>query len=80
MIRLLLLIPFLLLTQDSKKRGIPPERFEALHAMIKPRQGEAKWAQLPWHISLWEAREKAAKEGKPLFIWGLLDGHALGKT
>jgi hypothetical protein len=25
--------------------------------------------EIAWHPTVWEARQKAAAEGKPLFIW-----------
>jgi hypothetical protein len=37
--------------------------------MIKPQKGEARWMEIDWHPNIWEARQKAAREGKPLFIW-----------
>ncbi len=40
-----------------------------LHAMIRPRTGEAIWSEIPWMTDLWEARKKAAAEGKPIFLW-----------
>ena len=52
-------------------------KFEELHALIKPRAEEEKWANIPWMASLWEARERAAKEGKPILLWEM-DGHPLG--
>lgn len=42
--------------------------FESLHAMIKPQPGESRWMEIDWHPSVWEARQKAAAEGKPLFL------------
>ena len=42
--------------------------FEALHAMIKRRPGESRWMEIDWFPSVWEARTKAAAEGKPLFL------------
>jgi len=36
--------------------------------MIKPRLGESRWMEIDWHPSVWEARRKAAAEGKPIFI------------
>lgn len=45
------------------------EQFEKLHRMIKPQRGEARWMEIDWHPNIWEARQKAAREGKPLFIW-----------
>ncbi len=42
--------------------------FEQLHAMIKPQPGEARWMEIDWHPSVWEARQQAAAEGKPIFL------------
>jgi hypothetical protein len=56
---------------------IDPARFQQLHALIKPRAAEEKWAQIPWIASLWEARQLAAREGKPILLWEM-DGHPLG--
>jgi hypothetical protein len=53
--------------------------FEALHRLIKPKAGESAWAEVPWLISLWEARTRAAAQGKPILLWEM-DGHPLGCT
>jgi hypothetical protein len=61
-------------------RGAEPidaSQFERLHSLIKPKAEEEKWAQIPWLASLWEARELAAREGKPILLWEM-DGHPLG--
>ena len=42
---------------------------ETLHRMLKPRPGESRWMEVAWHPTVWEARRKAAAEGKPLFLW-----------
>src|SRR5262249_35268827 len=54
---------------SSWDRRLPAEDLVQIHKLIKPQSGESKWAQIPWMISLWEARQKAGAEGKPLFIW-----------
>jgi hypothetical protein len=56
---------------------IPVEQFDKLRAVIKPQAGEDKWSEIPWMSSLWEARRKAAAEGKPILLWEM-DGHPLG--
>ncbi|MBI2808609.1 MAG: hypothetical protein HYX68_26775 [Planctomycetes bacterium] len=56
---------------------IKPAQFEKLHALIKPQAHEEKYMQIPWLTSLWEARQQAAKEGKPILLWEM-DGHPLG--
>jgi len=58
---------------------IAPEQFGRLHALIKPKASEEKWAQIPWLTDLWEARQRAAAEGKPILLWEM-DGHPLGCT
>jgi hypothetical protein len=46
-----------------------PETFDALHAKLLPQKGESRWMEIDWYPSVWEARQKAAAEGKPLFLW-----------
>jgi hypothetical protein len=58
---------------------IPPEQFGKLHALIKPHPGEDRWAVIPWLTDLWQARQLAARQGKPLLLWEM-DGHPLGCT
>lgn len=41
---------------------------EKLHALIKPQAGESRWMEIDWYPNVWEARQKAAAEGKPLFL------------
>lgn len=43
--------------------------FDKLHRMLKPQPGESRWMEVDWHPSVWEARKKAAAEGKPLLLW-----------
>jgi hypothetical protein len=57
--------------------GIAPAQFDNLRALIKPKPGG--FDDLPWMTDLWEARKKAADEGKPLLVW-VGDGHPLGWT
>jgi hypothetical protein len=56
---------------------IKPEQFAKLHALIKPQADEERFMQIPWMTNLWEARKKAAAQGKPLLLWEM-DGHPLG--
>ena len=58
---------------------IKPEQFVKLRALIKPEPVEDKWTQIAWMTSLWEARKRAAAEGKPILLWEM-DGHPLGCT
>lgn len=36
---------------------------------IKPQPGESRWMEVAWFLDLHAARQKAAAEGKPLFIY-----------
>jgi len=56
---------------------VPAQDFARLHALIKPGAPEEKWTQVPWLVSLWDARQKAAAAGKPILLWEM-DGHPLG--
>ena len=49
--------------------------FSRLHALLKP--GEEAWRHLPWEPSILEARERAAREGKPIYML-VRSGHPLG--
>jgi len=55
--------------QEKEGDKLPVAEFEKLHQLIKPQAGESRWMEIHWYPNIWEARQKAAKEGKPLFIW-----------
>lgn len=59
--------------------GIPADQFERIFGLVKASPGEARWDEIPWTTSLWEGRARAAREGKPLFIWAA-NGNPLGMT
>ncbi len=69
-----ILLAFLFLLPD----GLTVEEFEKLHRQLQPPKDEA-WRSIPWRVSLLEARDQAAREQKPLFIWAM-DGHPLACT
>lgn len=48
------------------------------HELIKPQAGEWKWAEIPWIVSMKEARLKAVKEGKPLLVATCAQGSIAG--
>ena len=53
----------------DEPKPLHADQFDKLHKLIKPQAGESRWMEIDWYPSVWEARQKAAKEGKPLFIW-----------
>lgn len=48
-----------------------------VRAAVLPKKGEDEFDKIPWLTSIWDARVKAAKEGKPILLWEM-DGHPLG--
>jgi hypothetical protein len=66
-------------SSNAKKPAvvISADQFDKLRALIKPRPGG--FDDINWMTDLWEARKKAAAEGKPLLVW-VGDGHPLGWT
>jgi hypothetical protein len=74
---LALFASFVVLAPLARAAEVTPERFKEVHALIKPAAAEEKWAEIPWLASLWDARQKAAAEGKPILLWEM-DGHPLG--
>ncbi len=43
--------------------------FAQIQKQIKPQPGESRWMDVPWFLDLHAARQKAAADGKPLFIY-----------
>ncbi|MEO2088671.1 MAG: hypothetical protein ABGY75_04120, partial [Gemmataceae bacterium] len=56
---------------------LTPAEFAAVRKAVLPAVGEDEFDKIPWLTSIWDAREKAAKEGKPILLWEM-DGHPLG--
>jgi hypothetical protein len=48
---------------------LPRKQFDKMHRFLKRQPNESRWMEIDWYPSVWEARQKAAAEGKPLFIW-----------
>jgi hypothetical protein len=64
--------------QADEPRPIPAEDFDRLVSMIKPQSGEQRFWQIPWKLSVGDAREEAAREGKPIFVWAGAGGAPIG--
>ena len=76
---LLGMLPFFAMGRAGEKAPLNEAEFTKLHTLVKPRPEEEKWLQIPWSVNLWEARKRAAAEGKPILLWEM-DGHPLGCT
>jgi hypothetical protein len=69
-------------TQAKAPAPMRPAEFGKLQALIRPHPDEARcrWmSDIPWETSLWEARQKAAAQGKPLLVVGSGGGSPLGR-
>jgi hypothetical protein len=53
---------------EAPRSTLAPEDLTRACALIRPQPGEAKWMDIPWEIDVWQARKKAAAEGKPIFF------------
>jgi hypothetical protein len=66
------------LAQADEPRPIPPDDFDRLAGMIRPQPGEQRFWQIPWKLTVTAAREEAAREGKPIFVWAGAGGAPIG--
>jgi hypothetical protein len=70
------------LTQQLARAGQPEpiraDQFVQLHTLIKPQPGELRFHEIAWLIDVWEARKKAAAEGKPILVWSGAGGAPIG--
>ena len=70
--------PFVQAQAPAASAEIKPADFQAIFDSVRPKRQE-KWQTIPWMTDLLAARDQAAKEGKPLFMWSM-NGHPLGCT
>jgi len=57
-------------TQASEPtEALTATTFARYQKQIKPQPGESRWMEVAWFLDLHAARQKAASEGKPLFIY-----------
>ena len=57
---------------------IPSGQFEKLHRMVRAQPDEQRFWQIPWKLTISEARAQAAAEGKPIFVWAGAGGAPIG--
>jgi hypothetical protein len=62
--------------QEPAKSGLTMADFEKLHKELQPPDNEL-WRTIPWHVSIIEGRDAAAKTKKPIFVW-VASGEPLG--
>ena len=68
-VRWIFLLPVLVMCSRSDGQGVVEE--------VLPGAEESAWLEIDWKTDLWEAREEAARTGKPIYLWEM-DGHPLG--
>jgi hypothetical protein len=64
--------------QEEKQPLLTADRFETVLRLVKPQDGELRFREIPWLLSVHEARTKAAAEGKPILVWSGSGGAPLG--
>ena len=62
----------------AEPQAIAPEQFDALHKMVRVQLNEQRFWQIPWKLTVTEARAQAAREGKPIFVWAGAGGAPIG--
>ena len=65
-------------TRGDEPKPIAPDAFDKLHRMIRVQPDEQRFWQIPWKLTISEARVQAAKEGKPIFVWAGAGGAPIG--
>lgn len=64
-------------TSAAPGEQLTEAKFAGVRKAVLPADTEDDFAKIPWLTSIWDARVKAAKEGKPILLWEM-DGHPLG--
>ena len=71
-----IVFPSLAAAEEPKEEQLTVAGFEKLHRELQPPKDEL-WRSIPWHVSILEAREQAARDKKPIFVW-VASGEPLG--
>ncbi|MDA1014592.1 MAG: hypothetical protein O3A00_09095 [Planctomycetota bacterium] len=56
-------------TIDAQK--LTTGNFDNIRTLILPSAEESGWSSIPWMNDLFAARQRAAREGKPVFVWSM---------
>jgi hypothetical protein len=59
--------------------ALTEQNFKQLQQYIRPAPAEARWQEIPWRASFWEAVTEAQKQDKPILLWAM-NGHPLACT
>jgi hypothetical protein len=58
----------------QRPQPLTPQQANDLKDLILAQEGENPFWQVEWLNDIWEARQKAAAEGKPIFVWSGSEG------
>ncbi len=64
--------------RPDEPKTLAPDQFDRLHKMIRVQSDEQRFWQIPWKLTITEARLQAAHEGKPIFVWAGAGGAPIG--
>lgn len=59
--------------------GLQSPSLDQRVASVLPTAAEDAWLKIPWRVDLFQARQDAADQRKPIFLW-TMNGHPLGTT
>ena len=67
------------LSAGAAQADLPDGKLESLHELILPGKDDSQWMNVSWlpATNIWAARQRAAKEGKPILLW-YMAGEPLG--
>ena len=57
--------------------ALTEETFRGFFDRCRPQASKERWTEIRWLGTMWEARQRAAVELTPLFIWAM-NGHPFG--
>lgn len=55
--------------ETPSEKGLTAAEFESIRSAVKPQPDEWKWSRVNWETDVWKARQRAAREGKPIYYW-----------
>jgi hypothetical protein len=63
----------------AARAELPDAEFHHVRNLVLPGQDDSQWLNVSWlpATNIWEARQKAAREGKPILLW-YMAGEPLG--
>ena len=73
-----MLLAIILAALQDAPDPIAPDQLDRLHALVRVQPDEQRFWQIPWKLAVSEAREEAARDGKPILVWAGAGGAPIG--